>query len=160
MKKVNLNDVAEIERKSPKGRYRAFPREISVALGREPESADLEKRHPFDLTMVRIPAGGALCPYHEHSAQWEMYLVISGRGLIRDESGEHEVTAGDAFLFRPGQAHKLSNAGDADFIYYVIADNPIGDCCHYPDSRKWLYRQGSRRTIIKGPETDYFDGEE
>ena len=32
-------------------------KDISVALGREPESVDLSKRHPFDLTLVRIPKG-------------------------------------------------------------------------------------------------------
>ena len=55
MRKVNLNDVPEQERKSPKGKFGRFTKNISVALGREPESLDLLKRHPFDLALVRIP---------------------------------------------------------------------------------------------------------
>ena len=34
------------------------------------------------------------------------------------------VNAGDAFFFGPGEAHQISNDGDEDFVYYVIADNP------------------------------------
>lgn len=161
MQKVNVKDVPEQERKSPKGKFHRFMQNISVALGRDPESLDLAKRHPFDLARVRIPKGKSYCPYHSHSAESEFYLVISGRGSIRDKDGTTEVGAGDAFFFAPGQAHQLSNAGDEDFVYYVVADNPRGDCCYYPDSGKWAVAvEGLNEIIVKGKETDYFDGEE
>ncbi len=161
MKKVNLSEVEEQERRSPKGKYHALFKEISVALGRERDSLDLDKRHPFDLMLARLPAGASLCPYHAESAQWEMYLVVSGRGLVRDTTGTTEVTAGDTFLFKPGEAHQLTAAPDEEFVYYVIADNPIGDSCYYPDSGKWAVRkEGSQNAIVKGAETHYFDGEE
>ena len=51
MRKVNLKDIPEQERKSPKGKFGRFMKHISIALGREPESLDLSKRHPFDLTL-------------------------------------------------------------------------------------------------------------
>src|SRR5205814_9441586 len=55
----------------------------------------------------------------------------------------------------------LTNAGDEDFVYYVIADNPRGDSCHYPDSSKFaVWKEGMDEVIVKGKETDYFDGEE
>jgi uncharacterized cupin superfamily protein len=157
MRKVNLNDVAEKEKRSPKGKFNRFMKHISVALGREPESLDLSKRHPFDLTLVRIPKGKTLCPYHAHAAESELYLVLSGRGSVRDKDGITEVGPGDAFFFQPGEAHQLWNAGDQDFVYYVIADNPrsggtTGDSCYYPDGRD--------EVVVKGTETDYFDGEE
>jgi len=161
MRKVNLKDVAEQERKSPKGKFHKFVKDISVALGRDRDSLDLEKRHPFDLAAVRIPKGKSYCPYHSHSAETELYLVISGRGTIRDREGTTEVGAGDAFLFGPGKAHQITNAGDEDFVYYVIADNPRGDSCYYPDSGKWaVFLEGSGDAIVKGKETDYYDGEE
>jgi len=166
MHKVNLNEVPEEERKSPKGKFHKFVKDISIALGREPESLDLAKRHPFDLTLVRIPKGKSYCPYHAHSAESELYLVVSGRGSIRDKDGITEVGPGDAFLFQPGEAHQLTNAGDEDFVYYVIADNPRsggkgGDSCFYPDSGKWVVvKEGTDDVMIKGTETDYFDGEE
>jgi uncharacterized cupin superfamily protein len=161
MKKINLKDIKEEERRSPRGKFHKHLKEISVALGREPDSLDLLKRHPFDLALVRIPPGKSYCPYHVESAQWELYLVVSGRGAVRDNSGVNEVTAGDAFLFKPGEAHQLSCAGNDDFVYYVIADNPLNDSAYYPDSGKWMVlKEGSDRVMVKGAETDYFHGEE
>ncbi|PYL05637.1 MAG: cupin [Verrucomicrobia bacterium] len=166
MRKVNLKDIPEQERTSPKGKFRRFTKNISIALGREPESLDLSKRHPFDLALVRIPKSKSLCPYHAHAAESELYLVVSGRGSVRDKNGTTEVGPGDAFLFQPGEAHQLINTGDEDFVYYVIADNPrsggaTGDSCYYPDSGKWaIAKEGMEEVIVKGTETDYFDGEE
>ncbi len=161
MHTVNLKDVPEQERKSPKGKFGRVSKNISIALGREPESLDLSKRHPFDLALVRIPKGKSLCPYHAHAAESELYLVVSGRGSVRDKDGTTEVGPGDAFFFQPGEAHQLTNAGDEDFVYYVIADNPRGDSCHYPDSGKFaVWKEGMDEVIVKGKETDYFNGEE
>src|SRR6184192_927285 len=161
MEKVNLKDIQERVRQSPKGKFGRRMKEISVALGRDPESLDLQKRHPFDLALVRIPKGKTLCPYHSHSSESELYLVVSRRGKVRDKQGWTEVEAGDAFSFGPGEAHQLSNAAEQDFVYYVIADNPRGDTCHYPDSGKFaVWKEGNEEVIVKGTETDYFDGEE
>lgn len=166
MRKVNLKDIEEREKRSPKGKFHRFMKNISVALGREPESLDLMKRHPFDLALVRIPKGTSLCPYHAHAAESELYLVVSGKGSIRDKNGSTIVTAGDAFFFQPGEAHQVTNAADEDFVYYVIADNPRsggkdGDSCYYPDSGKWaVVKEGTDDVMVKGIETDYFDGEE
>ena len=161
MRKVNLQDIPEQERRSPNGKFQKFVKDISVALGREPDSLDLTKRHPFDLALVRIPKGKSYCPYHSHSAESEFYVVVSGRGSIRDKNETVEVQAGDAFFFPPGEAHQLNNAGEQDFVYYVVADNPRGDCCFYPDSGKWAVTvEDCEEIIVKGGEADYYDGEE
>src|SRR5256714_949942 len=110
MRKVNLKDVEEQERKSPKGNFHKFVKDVSIALGRDPDSLDLAKRHPFDLAMVRIPKGKSYCPYHSHGAESELYLVVSGRGSVRDKSGKTEVSAGDSFFFGPGEAHQTAKA--------------------------------------------------
>jgi uncharacterized cupin superfamily protein len=87
--------------------------------------------------------------------------VVSGRGTIRDKDGTTEVGAGDAFFFAPGEAHQLSNLGEEDFAYYVIADNPRGDSCYYPDSGKWAVAlEGPETEIVKGRMADYYEGEE
>src|SRR6266568_3253855 len=161
MRKANLQDIKERERQSPKGKFGRRSKEISVALGREPESFDLAKRHPFDLALVSIPKGKSLCPYHSHSSESEMYLVVSGKGSVRDKGGWTEVGAGDAFFFGPGEAHQLANAGEEDFVYYVIADNPRGDSCFYPDSDKFaVSKEGSEEVTVKGTEPGYADSEE
>jgi len=161
MKKVNVHEMPEQERHSPKGKFGAAYKEISIALGRDKNSLDLDKRHPFDLMLARIPPGKSFCPYHAEGAQWELYLVVSGAGLVRDSSGTTEISAGDAFMFKPGEAHQLTAVPNEELVYYVIADNPIGDSCYYPDSDKWAVRkEGDEMVIVKGPETDYFEGEE
>ena len=162
MRKVNLKDIPEKERKSPKGKFSRTFKSISVALGREPSSLDLSKRHPFDLEVNRVPPGKANFPYHAHSAQWELYFVTSGKGSVRHKDGTTEVVPGDAFIFGPDEPHQLSNPGQEDFIYYVIADNPIGESSYFPESGKWKVNKSSAadRVVIKGEETDYFDGEE
>src|SRR5438132_11317354 len=98
MRKVNLKDVEEQERQSPKGKFGRRSKNISVALGRDPDSLDLMKRHPFDLALVSIPQGNSLCPYHAHSAESELYLVVSRRESIRDKDESTVVTAGGGFF--------------------------------------------------------------
>ncbi len=159
MRKVNSKDVDEEAWESPKGKFKSAGKQISMALGRKPESLDLHERHPFDVEIARIPAGATPYPYHSHSAQWEFYHVIEGRGIVRHEDGTTEVETGDAFIFKPGEAHVVSNNGTEDLIMYVIADNPIGESCYYPDSKKWVVRSPERRLIRSEP-LDYFDGEE
>src|SRR5436305_11285807 len=137
MRKVNVKDIEKRVRQSPKGKFGRKMKEISIALGRDPESFDLRKRHPFDLALVSVPKGKTLCPYHSHSAESELYLVISGQGNIRDKDGSTVVTAGDAFFFGSGEAHQLANADVEDFVSYIIADNTRGDSCYYTVSAKF-----------------------
>ena len=159
MRKVNTKDLAEIPWSSPKGKFVGAGREISEALGRSPLSTDLMERHPFDVEILRVPPGQIPYPFHSHSAQWEFYHVISGTGKARDKEGLTPIEAGDAFIFPPGEPHQLINDGAADLVIYVVADNPMGESCHYPDSDKWLVRSPERK-LLRGEASDYFDGEE
>jgi uncharacterized cupin superfamily protein len=161
MQKVNVQDIRERVRQSPSGKFGRTSKDVSVALGSDEDSLDLAKRHAFELSLIRIAKGKALCPYHAHSAASELYLVVSGTGTIRDKDGTTMVGAGDAFFFAPGEAHQITNSGDEDFVYYVVADSPRGDSCYYPDSGKFaVCKEGSESVIVKGQETDYFDGED
>jgi uncharacterized cupin superfamily protein len=162
MRKVNLKDIPDETWSSPKGKFGGASKEISVALGRKPQSMDLRERHPFDVEICRIPTGKIHSPYHSHSAQWEFYHVISGAGLVRHQEGTTPIGAGDAFIFEPGQPHQLINNGAEDLVLYVVADNPIGESAHYPDSKKWLVRSPERKVIRPdgSEELDYYDGEE
>ncbi|HAB16144.1 MAG TPA: cupin domain-containing protein [Verrucomicrobiota bacterium] len=159
MHKVNTNTLAEVTWRSPKGKFAGAGKQVSEALGRKPASTDLRERQPFDIEICRIPPGMAPYPYHSHSAQWEFYHVISGRGQVRHREGSTPIETGDAFLFEPGQPHQLINDSSDDLVLYVVADNPIGESCHYPDSQKWLIRSPERR-LIRSAAIDYFDGEE
>jgi mannose-6-phosphate isomerase-like protein (cupin superfamily) len=159
MKKLNLRDIPELTWTSPKGAFGGAGKEISEALGRDPQSADPKNRHPFDVELCRIPPGKKPCPFHSHSAQWEFYHVLSGRGVLRHADGTMRIEPGDVFIFPPDEPHQLINDGTEDLVVYIVADNPTGESCHFPDSQKWLVRSPVRKLIRSG-KLDYYDGEE
>ena len=159
MRKVNVRNMPEDSWSSPKGKYAGADKEISIALGRKHTSTDLRERHPFDVEILRIPAGKMPFPYHSHSAQWEFYHVISGTGAVRDEEGMTPIEEGDAFIFGPDQAHQIINDGKTDLVVYIVADNPIGESNHFPDSGKYIVRSPERRVLADKP-AEYYDGEE
>jgi uncharacterized cupin superfamily protein len=156
---VNSNELEEETWSSPKGKFHGAGKGISEALGRKSQSTDLNERHPFDVEILRIPAGKVPYPYHQHSAQWEFYHIISGTGSVRHNQGVTTIKAGDAFLFKPGEPHQLINNSQEDLILYVVADNPIGESTYYPDSKKWGVREPERR-LLRSEALEYYDGEE
>ncbi len=159
MQQINTSDIAEITWSSPKETFCGAGRQISEALGRKPSSTDLQERHPFDVEILRVPAGKKPYPYHSHSAQWEFYHIISGTGTIRHEGGTSALRAGDALIFQPGEPHQLANTGSEDLVVYVVADNPIGESAYFPDSQKCVANAPQRR-VMRSPALDYYDGEE
>jgi uncharacterized cupin superfamily protein len=156
---VNTNEIEELSWVSPKGTFRGAGKQISEALGRKPRSTDLNERHPFDVEILRLEPGAVPYPYHSHSAQWEFYHVIAGNGAVRHAAGTTPVKAGDAFIFKPGEAHQIRNDGTEELVIYVVADNPIGESYYYPDSGKWGVNVPERRVLRSEP-LDYYDGEE
>lgn len=159
MNKINTNALEELAWSSPSGKFGGVGKQVSIALGRDPNSSDVMKSYPFDVEIQRLAPGKISCPYHVHTHQWEFYHVISGHGYARDEGGKTPIGPGDAFLFKPGEAHAIGNDGDEDLILYVVADNPMNEACYYPDSRKWAIYD----LIIRANATeslDYYDGEE
>ena len=159
MRKVNTDTMPELAWSSPKEKFAGFGKQVSEELGRKPKSTDLNERHPFDVEICRIPAGKTPYPYHSHSAQWEFYHVISGQGHVRHQNGTATIENGDAFIFKPGEAHQIINDGESDLILYVIADNPFGESCYYPDSQKWSVNSPDHR-ILRSDALNYYDGEE
>ncbi len=159
MKIRNLIDIEENEWESPKGKFGCFEKEISISLGLDLDTHDSRRHHPFDVTVCRIPPGKSNWPYHSHSAQWEFYHVLSGSGIVRHADGLTEVVAGDAFLFAPDEPHQITNNNDSDLVIYVVANNPVGESCYYPDSKKWHVRDAQDQ-IVRSEPLDYLDGEE
>jgi mannose-6-phosphate isomerase-like protein (cupin superfamily) len=161
MRRINLADVPlEGTPPSPNGHFRSSSQNVSIALGRCRNSDSKRETHPFDLELCRVPSGASPCPYHSHSAQSELYLVISGRGKIRVPEGLIELIPGDAVFCPPGEPHQIINDGPDDLVFYIIADDPVGESCYYPDSDKWGLPDNLNGPILKGTAVDYFHGEE
>lgn len=160
MKTVNWHTIAEVERTSPKGKYQSFCKNVSVALGAANPAVGAEgDAHPFDLQMRRLPPGKSVCPYHSHTTQWELFVVMSGTATVRRNGETHQVKAGDVFIHPPGTTHQITNSSvNEDLVIQIIADNPSMDLCHYPDSGKYGTRPLAK--WFRMTEIDYFDGEE
>ena len=160
MNRVNLNDLPWEESTSPKGKFRLCERMVTGALMAPKAGPPLPVGVPFDVAMVRLPAGAATFPFHSHAAEWECYLILSGTGTLRhgsDPDQRSPLRAGDCVLCPPGDPHQLINDGDEDLLYYVIANNAPADVWHYPDSEKWGI-PGSG--FVRRSPVPYFDGEE
>jgi uncharacterized cupin superfamily protein len=154
MNKINIREIEEIERKSPHGKYHLFRRHLSLALSGKPDAGTWGGGHPFDLEMVRVPPGAKNFPLHQHAAQWELYLIVSGRGEVTNGTETRALEAGDTMMFAPGSPHQLANSGSEDFIYYVIADQPPADVSFYPETGSWGIKPQRKHFIMN--EEPYF----
>ncbi len=158
MKKVHIPALPEVEQKSPTGKFHSFCRNLTLELNGGIRAGTWGGGHPFDLQIRRIPPGAAVCPFHSHLAQWEMFVVQSGTGTVRAGTETHPVQTGEVFVHPPGEPHQLINSGATDLVVLIVADNPPLDACYYPDSNKWALRPPGK--VFRMIETDYFDGEE
>ncbi len=158
-RKVHPDALAWEEFVSPKGKFRGWGKELSVALGAKRKAPTGLGGHPFDLELQKLAPGETGCPFHSHAAQWELYYLLSGEATMRTSAESHHLRAGDAMLHPPGDAHQIRNASASDdLLYFVVADNPPVDYRHYPDSNKWGLR--APRKFFRIAELDYWDGEE
>ena len=158
MKRINIDSLPWEEQRSPAKKFHSFCRNISVALGGVRNVGAWGGGHPFDLQIRRLPPGAAVCPFHSHLAQWEMFVVLQGGGTVRTSDARTDVGAGDVFIHPPDEAHQLINPSASDFEVLIIADNPPLDAFYYPDSNKWGLRPPGK--FFRMTEADYFDGEE
>ena len=158
MHHVNVSSLPWDEMRSPAGKFHSFSKNISVGLGGIRNGGTWCGGHPFDRQLRRIPAGAAVCPFHSHLAQWELFVVQSGSGTVRAGSETHAIRSGEVFIHPPGEAHQITNTGNSDLEVLIVADNPPLDAFYYPDSQKWGLRPPGR--YFQMSEVGYFDGEE
>jgi uncharacterized cupin superfamily protein len=158
MQQVHLPSLPEDEQKSPTGKYHSYCRNLSIALGGIRNAGTWGGGHPFDLQIRRLPPGAAVCPFHSHLGQWELFVVQSGTGTVRAGAETHPVKPGEVFVHPPGEPHQLINSGTTDLVVLIIADNPPLDVFYYPDSNKWGLRPTGK--YFRMTEVDYFHDEE
>ncbi|MDB6167838.1 MAG: Cupin domain protein [Verrucomicrobia bacterium] len=157
MKIVNIPKLPWEDYSSPGGKYVASWKQPSEKLG-DRRNAWPKGGHPFNLELNRVPPGKAPCPFHFHTTQWEMFVIVSGTGTVRAGRKRQKIKAGDAFIHPPGEAHQIINTGKQDLVFYIIADNPPVDIFHYPDSGKWGLRPYGK--YFRMAQASYYDGEE
>jgi hypothetical protein len=78
MKKVNLNDIPWRERRSPKGKYHRFLRDVALAFQSQKTGPKPSAQPPFEVELVRLPPGAKNFPFHSHATEWEFRNRTSG----------------------------------------------------------------------------------
>lgn len=90
---------------------------------------------------VNITKPGVTKGQHWHHSKWEFFIVVAGRGLIRerrldsDEILEFEVSGEriEAVHMLPGYTHSITNLSDTDDLVTVMWANECFDPQH-PDT--------------------------
>lgn len=60
--------------------------------------------------------------FHQHLGNEEIYFIISGEGLVRDNENEEKVTTGDLIYTKNKSYHGLTNIGNTPltFVAFII----------------------------------------
>jgi len=111
------------------------------------------------VNQTTLPPGRALCPFHYHQREDEVFYVLSGRGVLRYGEDLHDIGPGDTISCpaRKGVAHQIANPYDEDLVYLAIGPNEVDEVCVYPDSGKVMVR--SLQTVGLLEKTEYMHGE-
>jgi uncharacterized cupin superfamily protein/glyoxylase-like metal-dependent hydrolase (beta-lactamase superfamily II) len=110
--------------------------------------------------VARLRRGDHYCPYHWHTAEEELFVVMAGSPTLRTPRGTFVLRAGDMIAFPANArgAHRIWNDADEEAHVLMIANYDRDDICYYPDSRKVML--GDPGAVVRDhPELDYFDGE-
>jgi uncharacterized cupin superfamily protein len=115
-----------------------------------------------------LPPGKRACPFHNHHANDELYVIVAGSGTYRCGGREFAVAAGDVLGAPAGgrdTAHQLINTGSETLRFLVISSMRDPDICEYPDSGKfYAFAKGdgeARFRYVGRPDSavNYWDGE-
>lgn len=99
-------------------------------------------------------------PYHFHSAEEELFLILEGEAVIRCQNQFKKVKAGDLIFYPTGSeyAHNLYNCGEIPVRILAVSNiDDENDICEYPDSYKISTPEGFQQNGIT---VNYFKDEE
>jgi uncharacterized cupin superfamily protein len=155
MRVAKLSEVPAREVRSPQGKYHLVRQSISQALGGLKDVGTWGGGHPFDVEYFRQPSGAVNFPFHAHSAQWEMYIFVKGRGSVRGPESTIAIEEGQSIIFKPGEAHQILNTSENELCYFVVADHCLADVITYSDTGKWVIKPQQKCFILT--ETSYYE---
>jgi uncharacterized cupin superfamily protein len=144
---VNLADVAE--ERYDKGGYEGVGRDLGRAAGSQATG----------LGHGILEPGSLSAPFHCHSAEEEIFVVLDGEGTLLLGDDEHPIRRGSVVGRPPGTriAHAL-RAGEQGLTYLAYGTREPNDIAYYPRSRKINFRGVG--VITRLEQLDYWDGEE
>ena len=154
---MNLDEVAfdDIE---DNGIYTSSRGQISNHIG--------ARKLGYNLTV--LPPGKVQCPFHNHRAEEEMFLILEGEGELRFGDERYPIRKHDVIACPPGGpevAHQIINTGAVTMRYLSLSTLADVEVCEYPDSQKigiftGLSGEPGLRKLFRAENTvDYYDRE-
>lgn len=121
-------------------------------------------------SLFEIPPGQATFPYHVHSANEELLIVLQGRPALRTVDGWRELQPGEVVAFPVGErgGHQIQNRSDEPVRVLVVSTMIAPEVNLYPDSNKVMAAtrapggsgEGFQESYLRDRASDYFEGEE
>ena len=110
------------------------------------------------LNLVEVSAGDRGTPFHCHSAEEELFVVLAGAGTLLLGDERIPVRPGHVVARPPGTrvAHAFE-AGDEGLTYLAYGTREPNDIAYYPNSNKVYLRGVGVMTRVE--RLDYWDGE-
>ena len=111
-----------------------------------------------------LPPGKSSCPFHYHTANEEVFYIISGSGIFETPDTKYKIKAGDILVCPAGKngAHKIINPSETENLVYLDVDtNNTPDIVYYPHSNKIGIRAagGIHDNYGADNKLNYYDGE-
>ncbi len=85
-----------------------------------------ELPHARLCAQLTIPPGGSIGP-HQHENEEELFIVLSGKGILTEDDKKEEITAGDAVLTGSGASHAVENPGTEplELVAVIMQNNGL-----------------------------------
>jgi mannose-6-phosphate isomerase-like protein (cupin superfamily) len=75
---------------------------------------------PIDFVDYTVVPPGSTIGLHKHTANEEIYLIVSGLATVTVEGEERQLKRGSIAVVRSGQSHQLVNTGAEAVAMFVI----------------------------------------
>jgi uncharacterized cupin superfamily protein len=130
-------------------------------LTTSPRLAKLVKAEDLEFDIRKLQPGRFSFPYHFHRNAEELFVVISGKAMLRSPDGFTEVNKGEVVFFEmgPSGANKLFNHSDSPCVYLDLRTTIGVDVCEYPDSNK-INILPYLEVYESSAKVDYYKGEQ
>ena len=144
---VHISDVPPSEEDRPG--WEQVERRIGMHLG----------ARTTGMTLMEIAPAAKSCPFHCHSAEEELFVVLDGAGTLRLGDERHELRPGHVVSRPAGTriAHQFI-AGDTGMNVLAYSNIDPNDLSFYPDSNKVKLR--GLNVMMRVEPVDYWDGED
>jgi len=103
-----------------------------------PRLAKIVGAEHFEFDIRCLEPGQFSFPYHFHRNAEELFVIQSGKAMLRSPDGFKEVNQNDVIFFEkgPSGAHQMYNHVDVPCVYVDLRTTVGIDVCEYPDSNK------------------------